>query len=255
MKNKKIYLLAIFPVLVFLAAIFNVIKISNDYMTTDNEYERLRAIATQTETFMDDDSGEEIYTYKQIDWNKLESINSDIVGWIYIPDTPVDYPIVQGETNDTYLRTSFEKKRASGGCIFMECQNNPEFLDQNTILYGHNMRNGSMFHCLNSYVNNEFFAEHPFVQIYTPKWSRTYKVISAHTDVSTGPSYRITFIDTPYKDWLSDMAARSVVKGQEASEYKNTVTLSVCHGKSGTASRMVLNIQLADDGNAYENIE
>lgn len=245
LKNIPIILLICALLFVLSAALVNIFQITTDYNKSEEEYDNIRTVATVTKK--EQEEGQPLYTYKEIDWDELKEINEDIIGWIYIPDTPVDYPILQGESNDTYLRTTYTGKRASAGSIFMECQNTPDFSDKNTILYGHNMRNGSMFNCLSKFSNKEFFDAHPIVQIYTPMWSKTYKIYSVHTDVNTGDSYKISFINVMYDEWVKDMARRTLVKGQEASEFKDTVTLSVCHGKSGTSQRMVLHLQVADD--------
>lgn len=234
-------------------SLLKIIIIAEEYEVAEEEYDRIKSWTVTKEVSRETDENN-IYSYKEIDWDGLKKINDDIVGWIYIPDTEVDYPIVKGETNDTYLRTTFEGKKSSAGAIFMECKNASDFSDKNTILYGHNMRNGSMFHCLNKFSNREFFENHQIIQIYTPMWSRTYKVISVHTDISTGISYRVSFVDMSYEDWLDEMVSKTLLHGQDASVYKDTISLSVCHGKSGTEDRMVINLQVADDYDINETL-
>ena len=79
---------------------------------------------------------------------KLQRENPDVVAWIVIPDTPISYPVLQGTDNAFYLKHNWKKERNSGGSIFMECKNNPDFTDFNTLVYGHRMRDSSMFNAL-----------------------------------------------------------------------------------------------------------
>ena len=111
---------------------------------------------TQLEYHEQDVINEELATYATvsekkdeapvIDWAGLQAVNNQVVGWIQIPDTQVNYPVYQTTDNDHYLHTNAKGEWSIGGQIFMDYQNNPNGLtDQQTILYGHHMRNGSMF--------------------------------------------------------------------------------------------------------------
>ena len=93
-------------------------------------------------------------------WTHLESINKDIIGWLKIDDTPIDYPIVKGNDNQEYLHTSFNKKYSLSGSIFMDYRNNSLFQDNITIIYGHNMNNDTMFSSLVKYENKSYFENH-----------------------------------------------------------------------------------------------
>ncbi|OIJ14894.1 SrtB family sortase [Anaerobacillus arseniciselenatis] len=85
--------------------------------------------------------------------------NEDTVGWIRIDNTVVDYPVVQGNDNEFYLNYTFNKEKNKSGALFMDFRNSIDFLDQNTIIYGHNMMDGSMFGELKKYRNESFFEE------------------------------------------------------------------------------------------------
>ncbi len=107
--------------------------------------------------------------------------NEHIYAWIYIPNTNIDYPILQHpEDPSFYLRRNTKKKSATAGCIFTELYNNKDFNDNMTVIYGHNMRNESMFHNLHYYEDTEFFAENPYIYIYTQKDTRIYQIFAAN---------------------------------------------------------------------------
>lgn len=101
-----------------------------------------------------------------IDWNYLKFINEDIIGWIEIEDTKINYPILQDNSNLFYLKHSYNKKYSSSGSIFTT--NTNPFIDAETIIYGHNMKNGSMFSMLDKYLNKDFLYSHLKIRIYTP---------------------------------------------------------------------------------------
>ena len=96
----------------------------------------------------------------------LKLLNSDAIGWVTINDTYIDYPFVLGEDNIFYLRRNINKEQAGAGTVFMDYRCSPDFSDFNTILYGHNMKNGSMFHDLTAFRSQEFFDTHTTGTIY-----------------------------------------------------------------------------------------
>ncbi len=106
-----------------------------------------------------------------IDWNKLENINKDIIGWIKIENTNINYPILKDDDNLKYLKHSFNGKYNKNGSIFT-LNDNP-FQDNETIIYGHNMKSGLMFSELSKYMNEEFLKTHLNFEIYTK--NTTYK--------------------------------------------------------------------------------
>lgn len=103
-----------------------------------------------------------------VDFETLQNQNPDIVGWIYCPDTNINYPIVQGETNQEYLYRSHTGEKNANGSIFMDFRNLPDFSDFNNIIYGHNMGVGEMFGTLKQYADQKFYEEHPVMWLLTP---------------------------------------------------------------------------------------
>ncbi len=96
-----------------------------------------------------------------VDFEALRKENGDVVGWLYCEDTPINYPIVQSEDNDYYLRRLLDSTWNIAGTIFMDYRNAPDFSDWNTIIYGHNMNNDSMFGTLQDYKKQAYYEEHP----------------------------------------------------------------------------------------------
>ena len=130
------------------------------YEDGKGEYEELAQENTEkpkTET----ENGTKMDPYMKIDWEKLKEQNSDLVGWI-VMDPNVNYPVVQGEDNAYYLHRGFNRGYNINGCIFMSSNNSPDWKDPNTIVYGHNMRNGSMFGTNSNYMSKKYIKKHPY---------------------------------------------------------------------------------------------
>lgn len=132
--------------------------------------------------------GQNIFTYlgiedpgRTFDWEKLRAENKDIYAWIYIPGTKIDYPILQHPENDEYyLRYNLDGSKGYPGCIYTEKINAKDFSDHNTLIYGHNMKNGTMFRDLHKFSGDDFFKENRYVFIYTPDELLVYDVFAAY---------------------------------------------------------------------------
>lgn len=113
-----------------------------------------------------------------VDFDSLQKENPDIYAWITIPDTVIDYPIVQSsEDNAYYLNHSAEKTDSASGAIYSENYNKKNFDDPITLLYGHNMKDGSMFAGLHKYEEDTYFNDHKDLVIYTPDAILKYKIL------------------------------------------------------------------------------
>lgn len=111
---------------------------------------------------------------------KFAAINRDYVGWIIIRGTKVNYPFVLGQDNVFYLNHNFQRRRLKHGAIFMDYRNRADFSDQHIVLYGHAMRDLSMFGVLDRYKNASFFRSHPTIEIRLKNEIRTYRIFSAY---------------------------------------------------------------------------
>ncbi|MCC8182090.1 MAG: class B sortase [Clostridiales bacterium] len=112
-----------------------------------------------------------------VDFDALLAENPDVVGWLYCPDTVINYPILQGSTNDTYLHHMVDGSYNSAGSIFLDYRNASDFSDANTIVYGHNMKNESMFGTLDQYKSQSYYDEHPALWLLTPEASYRLDII------------------------------------------------------------------------------
>ena len=115
----------------------------------------------------------------QVDFDSLKALNSDVVGWIYVEAIPeISYPIVKGTDNDFYLKHTVEKVRNSSASIFIDYRNASDFSDSNTVIYGHNMKNLSMFGRLSSMLNEDVYSKSSYIWVVTPEEDICYEIFS-----------------------------------------------------------------------------
>lgn len=167
--EKMILLLCI---AVFGIAAVKLIDIGKEYYDGQKEYKELKAYikevpVCQPEKMKGDESEKE--TGKEIDFEGLRKINEDLVAWIQIPGIGVDYPVVQGEDNEYYLYHTFQKENNKAGSIFLDYRNHDDFTDRRVILYGHNMKDGSMFSNLKQYQDSVFRKNSGSAYLYLPE--------------------------------------------------------------------------------------
>ncbi len=142
-----------------------------------------------------------------IDFTTLKERNSDVIGWINIPNTKVDYPILQANESlpeSFYLYHNIDRDYEFAGSIYIQRLNQFDFSDPNTIIYGHNMKNGSMFASIHKFKDKTFFDENKYIYIYTPGHILTYEIFSAYRYDDRHLLYYFNFNDKAvFEDYLN----------------------------------------------------
>lgn len=193
--------------------------------------------------------------YLNIDWAELEKLNSDIIAWIYCPNTQLNYPVLKSKDNEDYLHKTVTGTINSAGSIFLDYHNDSNLLDYVSILYGHNMKNGSMFKTVNRYKKEEWYKEHPTIQIYTKEKQEIYNIV-AIIDTKSDSDIYSPFINekNKYMDYLDIWANKSIYKTGIKYDYnKRTILLSTCNGQVGGPNRIVVVLQ-PQSNNQEKNI-
>ena len=170
-----------------------------------------------------------------VDFQSLKAINEDVVGWIYIGALDISYPIVHGTDDDFYLHHTFRKNYNFAGSIFLEAQNKDTFTDPNTIIYGHNMKNGSMFGKLKNLPDK--YQDDPYFWILTPDGDYCYQIFSMHVVNTGGEAYTLfSDADKTFTDWAEKMESQSSVDLGDTvfTNQSKVVTLSTCNGNEKT---------------------
>ena len=167
--------------------------------------------------------------YRQIDFDGLKRINPDIVAWISIPGTPVDYPVLKNPYDDYYLYRDYAGQYQYTGSIFMRAAAAADFSGKHTILYGHNMTDGQMFGWLKNYRDVENRNAHPYIYIYLPeRKALKWQVYSVYQCYDATDTYRTVFEDADdYKTW-QEMTVRLGKASVELKPVDRVLTLSTC---------------------------
>lgn len=171
---------------------------------------------------------------------ELQKENPEVIGWIRFDHLELSYPVMQGNDNEYYLKHTFSGEENSAGSIFMEAANSADFNDSHTILYGHNMKNQSMFGSLKQYRTEDFYSGNEFFTIYTVDRVYRYEIF-AYYDISMyGEIYQIGFEpDEKFQELLDGMKKRSYYDtGVAVTSQDKVLTLSTC---STTGNRFVVN--------------
>ena len=148
MKNKKVenIITAILAAAVLITGGMSLYSYLSE-QKAKNEYDTIRQEAVVEESRVEETEEVQVKNYPdlQIDFANLKKTNPDFRGWLYFPALDISYPVVQGEDNNYYLKHSFEGESVNAGCIFMDCEASADWSDRNTFVFGHNMRDESMF--------------------------------------------------------------------------------------------------------------
>ncbi len=157
-------------------------------------------------------------------------INEDYVGWIEIKGTNINYPIVLGNDNDYYLRHNFRRRKIKHGAIFMDYRNKPDYSDHHTVIYGHSMRDGTMFRVLDKYKNQSFISGHETISIRTLTGYRTYQIFSAYLVDATKTGLEIPANNRDVQSLISYYKSQSRYRiNTDTSEADHVLTLVSCN--------------------------
>ena len=225
-------------IVLILIAIAWVIYFILDYVRGQKTYDNLSNDYT-----VEDDSAK-WFNMMNVDFAKLKETNRDTRGWLFFENEDISYPVVQAKDDEYYLNTSFEGTPLRAGSIFLEALNKGDFSDQNSIIYGHNMRDQSMFGKLQKYkIEENYYKDHLYFQVITPDRKYRFQVFSYNDVSETSDVYTITFAtEKEYIDYIRMVKELSQVNidvpdvsdlnatpnEQIIQNYKRLVTLSTC---------------------------
>ena len=186
-----------------------------------------------------------------IDWESLFEICPDVVGWIYLEDSTIDYPIVQAEDNDYYLRRLLDGTWNNSGSIFMDYENYPGFVDKNTVLYGHHMlETPYMFADVEKYHDQEYYETHKVIELYTTNKHFYVYPLAGVYDTGSGDYIKMQFAgEQDFLDYVDSFVSRSTFKSEVQIEPGDRIVLlSTCEYKVNTVDgRYALIGKLVED--------
>lgn len=229
-------------------------------MTEDEINEMLAGMKETAETETATEEQSEVIPVK---FEELQAVNPDVYAWITVPGTDIDYPILQHASDNTYyLMHNIDGSYGYPGCIYTENMNSKDFTDNNTVIYGHNMKNGSMFAQLHKFEDPDFFKENREVLIYLPDEVLHYTIFAAHIYDDRHLLYSFDFTDPEvYQKYLDsifstrDMSA-NIDKDIIVTTDDQIITLVTCIG-SQPSNRLLVQAVLTDReaGTEAETVE
>ena len=254
-----------------LTAAFMIFKTARDYKAASDEYDSLRQYASEEVSTTDtaekvsdikpieleeaeerkelkSNENREDFPEMEVDFKALREKNPDTVGWLYVGSCGISYPIVQGEDNDYYMNHTFEGTVNSSGAIIMDYRDDKYLKDWNTFIYGHNMKNGSMFGSLKNLLKAEtLYDSDPYIYVYLPGYIYRYKIFSYYKDKPDSKMYWTADTLQEYRQYIRDALSLSVRDlGVETSEENNMVTLVTCSGSGAGKMRFFVHGEFID---------
>lgn len=233
--NKKFSFKKLFRFILFLIClgtlVFSSYKIIKWYINnkqTEAIAKEIKEIAGST--IVEDENDNESV---KVDFNKLLKENYETVAWINIPGTDIDYPVVQHSDNDYYLYHSFDKSYNGAGWVFMDYRNKYDFSEKNTIIYGHNMLNGTMFGTIKNTQRDNYMNEYKgkyYIYITTMNYNYTFEIFSTYHLDPTDDYLMVYFNDdNDVNEWLNMIKSRSMRNyGVTVTTSDKFLTLSSC---------------------------
>lgn len=176
------------------------------------------------------------------DLDALREVNPEVIGWICIPETDLNYPLMFSGDNSYYLNHTWSKERNAGGAIFLEQECDPELSDFNVIIYGHRMGNSTMFGSLAYYEEEEYWHDHPSVYLVTDGWVYRYDVFAAYKTGVRTSTYRLRLVEEEEKrEFLDFCTGRTAYStGITPTTDGQVLTLSTCTGLGASPDRWVV---------------
>lgn len=260
-KNLVFPILILICLLVMSISLYKLITISLDYRQGEKEYDFLQSYTTekqeQPSSGSDIPEGEQSVADQQekvqeacpvsVDFKNLQMINKDLVCWLYIPVLELSYPVVQGEDNDWYLHRTFEGTENFAGTLFVDAAIAHPFEDPHTIIYGHNMKNQTMFGKLKLLLQDDLYKQDPVFWILTPNSETKYQMLDIRYTEAESATYTIfEQPDEAYVAYLKEVTATAGIENTALPEISadcRLVTLSTCASAEGTSRLVVQGIR------------
>lgn len=231
-------MISIVLLLVFLVGVYFVGNYFYQRYNVEQENQVTKALATKTvsKTSAHTKSAMPAEGNISINWKKLHKVNPNIKGWIYIPGTKINYAVLKGTNNKFYLHHDEHDERSVSGQIFMDYRNRANFSQKNTLIYGHNMYDGSRFAELSKYFKSGFLKDHQHVYIYTPTKKFVGTVFAVQSNSGHSKAHTMHFKNRrQLAEYVNYLKSRSSVKTNvKTRSIHKVVTLWTCTEQSTT---------------------
>lgn len=243
--------------LIMIASAISLVKEWMDAAAQRRLEESLAEAARQTETETEPPETEEETEAETeapyvspIDFAPLLATNPDTIGWIRVPDTKIDYPIVQSPDNQYYLHKDFDGKDSVYGTIYLDADSKPDFSGWNNPIYGHHMKDGSMFKDVVKFKDQDFFESHRYFEIYTPERTIHLKTLGCYYSDSNGIVRKTTFkSQASFDKWVSERLAPCSFAEAPTQPFDSMFVLITCSYEKNDARTLLFAAEVDEDGN------
>lgn len=243
----KFYIFPLISLIIAIVCIVYIVTWAKENGANKEVMETIMQDIVETETQTNEETGEQ-ETVKIIDFAKLKQKNKDVVGWLKVNNTNVDYPVVQAKDNSYYINHNFNGESNLAGWVFADYRAENNDTDKNFVIYGHNMKDGSMFGSLKKILNKDWYNNEANLNITykTEEKTSTYRVFSVYERPVESYYTNMGFkSDTEYQEFLNELKGRSIKDfGVTLKTTDRILTLSTCASNSN--NRIVLHAVLAD---------
>ena len=186
---------------------------------------------------------------KSINFKSLKEKNNEVIGWIFNKNGVINYPVMQTNDNAYYLDHLIDGRKNANGSIFADFENSPDFTDYNTFIYGHSMKNGTMFATLLRYRNQDYYNAYPLFYLYTPNGDYTIEIFSAYQTTSNDTVYTFCKTKEQFASYLEHLKKSSkIVTDVTVTDTDRVVVLSTCAYTSDQARFVVIGKLCPVDG-------
>lgn len=188
---------------------------------------------------------EERNTFIEVDFETLQKKYPDVVAWLYCEGTPINYPVAQGDDNNKYLRHLLSGEYNTAGTLFADYRNAVIGLDDNYVIYGHNMKDGTMFSSLVKYKQQSYYDEHPVIYLLTPEKTYCIELIAGYVTSVTSEAYRLNFDTAEQMDeYVAEAIKKSTFKTNAEYESRDRlITFSTCSYEYTNARYVVVGLK------------
>lgn len=230
-------------ILVFVSSAFMLINHFYNVYRNNKSYDEIKEVYNIEDSFRFQDSNTQL-TQEEIEaelnkmreerFKVLQELNDEVVAWIYIPGTKINYPVVRADNNDYYLNHNAEKKSNKAGAIFMDYHNKVDkkngINDKNIVIYGHNMKDGSMFSGLRNYKDKEFYTNNKYIYMDTESGRKKFEIFSVFVTKTDFNYIKTDFKESKeYAEFLKSVENKSLYKTEAVpSPEDQIITLSTC---------------------------
>lgn len=234
MKRKIVFGIFVITSFVYVFSLINIVIWFKENDRTSDQIKKINSVSSMKIITINDELTNSESKFMTINFDGIKEFNEEIIGWINIPYTDVNYPILKHNDNSFYLNHSIDKSKNKAGWIFMDYRNEIIRDDKNIIIYGHNRKDGTMFGSLKNILKESYLKnKEKYIYVSTPENDYRYEIFSAYYINTTDDYLKIDFNDYEYSEWLNLITNRSMHDFKTNVDVNDSIlTLSTCYTNS-----------------------